>query len=96
MTEDAFAEMMAPPADGGFDAMAPDNVAPLVVWLGSPHSAHVTGRVFEVEGGSIGIAQGWMHGPTIDRGERWVPAEVGAAVDDLLAEAEPPTPVYGT
>ena len=51
MTETVFAEMMAAPDDAGaFDAMAPDNVAPLVVWLGSAQSAHVTGRVFEVEG----------------------------------------------
>ena len=34
MTETTFAEMMAKP-DEGFDRMAPDNVAPLVVWLGS-------------------------------------------------------------
>ena len=52
MTETVFADMMAAPDDAGaFDAMAPDNVAPLVVWLGSAQSAHVTGRVFEVEGG---------------------------------------------
>ncbi len=96
MTEAAFADMMAAPTDGGFDAMAPDNVAPLVVWLGSAQSADVTGRVFEVEGGKIGVAEGWSHGPSIDKGERWDPAEVGAAVADLLAEAQPPTPVYGT
>jgi len=76
--------------------MAPENVAPLVVWLGSLESADVTGRVFEVEGGIIGLAEGWRHGPRIDKGERWDPAEVGAAVTDLLREVTPPTPVYGT
>lgn len=96
MTEEAFAEMMTAPADGSFDAMAPENVSPVVVWLGSEQSAHVTGRVFELEGGKIGIAQGWMHGPTFDKGSRWEPAEVGPVVADLLAEAKPPTPVYGT
>lgn len=96
MTEGAFSEMMAAPEDGGFDAMDPNNVAPLVVWLGSSQSGHVSGRVFEVEGGKIGIAQGWTHGPDIDRGQRWDPAEVGAAVDDLLSRSTPPTPVYGT
>jgi len=96
MTEEAFADMMAAPTDGSFDAMAPENVSPAVVWLGSEQSSHVTGRVFELEGGKIGIAQGWMHGPTFDKGARWEPSEVGAVIDDLLKEAQPPTPVYGT
>ncbi|HLU42495.1 MAG TPA: SDR family oxidoreductase [Microthrixaceae bacterium] len=96
MTEEVFAESMAPPTDGSFDAMDPANVSPLVAWLGSAGSAHVTGRVFEVEGGVIGIAEGYRHGPRVDKGARWDPAEVGAVVDDLLREAAEPTPVYGT
>ncbi len=95
MTEEAFASMMEAPVEGGFDEMDPANVSPLVVWLGSPESADVTGRVFEVEAGIIGIAEGYRHGPRIDKGARWEPGEVGAAVADLLAEAERPTPVYG-
>src|SRR5690554_2655448 len=83
MTEEVFAESMAPPTDGSFDAMDPANVSPLVAWLGSAGSAHVTGRVFEVEGGVIGIAEGYRHGPRVDKGARWDPAEVGAVVDDL-------------
>lgn len=94
MTEEVFAATMAAP-DSGFDAMHPGNVSPLVVWLASGASAHVTGRVFEVEGGMIGVADGWRHGPRLDRGARWDPAEVGAAVDGLLAEAEIPEAVYG-
>jgi NAD(P)-dependent dehydrogenase (short-subunit alcohol dehydrogenase family) len=94
MTESTFAEMMAAPSDG-FDAMAPENVSPLVVWLGSLHSAKVTGRVFEVEGGRITVAEGWRRGPSIDKGARWVPAELGTVVADLLAEAQAPVPVYG-
>jgi NAD(P)-dependent dehydrogenase (short-subunit alcohol dehydrogenase family) len=96
MTEAAFAEMMATPEEGAFDAMDPANVSPLVAWLGSEASADVTGRVFEVEGGIIGIAEGYRHGPRVDKGSRWDPAEVGAVVADLLREATQPTPVYGT
>jgi len=96
MTETVFSEKMAPPADpDAFDAMAPENVAPLVVWLGSPQSAHVTGRVFEVEGGKVSVADGWQHGPAIDKGARWDPAELGPVVDELLAKAPTPAPVYG-
>jgi NAD(P)-dependent dehydrogenase (short-subunit alcohol dehydrogenase family) len=94
MTEEVFASMMAKP-DSGFDAMHPGNVSPLVAWLGSVESRHVTGRVFEVEGGIISVASGWRHGPRVDRGDRWDPADVGAAVDKLLAQAPIPDPVYG-
>lgn len=96
MTEQTFAESMAAPGGGGFDAMAPENVSPLVVWLGAEDSAGVTGRVFEVEGGRITVMEGWRPGPTADRGARWTPAGVGAAVTELLAAAEPPPPAYGT
>lgn len=95
MTEEVFAETMKAPGAGSFDEMAPENVSPLVVWLGSAESAWVTGRVFEVEGGRIGVADGWQHGPTFDKGARWEPEEVGAVVKDLIAEAPAPAPVYG-
>jgi NAD(P)-dependent dehydrogenase (short-subunit alcohol dehydrogenase family) len=94
MTEEVFADRMAPP-DGGFDANDPANIAPLVVWLGSADSREVTGRVFEVEGGMISVADGWQHGPSVDKGDRWDPAHVGSAVRKLLAQAPPPAPVYG-
>ncbi|MFI5041279.1 MAG: SDR family oxidoreductase [Acidimicrobiales bacterium] len=94
MTETAFAEMMAEPAEG-FDAMHPDNVAPLVVWLGSDESEGVTGRVFELAGGRLSVAQGWMPGPDVDKGARWGAGEIGPAVRSLLDGAAPPQPVYG-
>ncbi|MFE5502957.1 SDR family oxidoreductase [Amycolatopsis japonica] len=94
MTEVAFADDMAAP-DDGFDAMAPENVSPLVVWLGSEESSGVTGRVFEVDGGRVSIAQGWRHGTVRDKGSRWSPGELGPVVAELLAEAPVPEPVYG-
>ncbi|MFJ8394187.1 SDR family oxidoreductase [Streptomyces sp. NPDC094144] len=95
MTEETFAETMAAPAGGGFDAMAPENVSPLVVWLGSEACAGVSGRVFEAEAGRITVMEGWRPGPTADKGARWTPAEAGAAASGLLAAAETPQPVYG-
>jgi NAD(P)-dependent dehydrogenase (short-subunit alcohol dehydrogenase family) len=92
MTEKTF-DMAAP--DDGFDAMAPENVSPLVVWLGSVESSSVTGRVFEVDGGRVGLADGWRHGPQRDKGARWAPADLGPVVAELLAEAVDPEPVYG-
>lgn len=95
MTEAVFADTMAAPGEGEWDAMAPANVSPLVAWLGSAESAGVSGRVFEVEAGKISVADGWQHGPEVDRGARWDPADVGDAVRDLLGQAPTPTPVYG-
>ncbi|MCV7290107.1 SDR family oxidoreductase [Mycolicibacterium wolinskyi] len=94
MTETVFADMMAT-QDQDFDAMAPENVSPLVVWLGSVESKDVTGKVFEVEGGKIRVAEGWAHGPEIDKGARWDPAELGPVVSDLVGKARPAVPVYG-
>ena len=94
MTEGVFTDMMAAP-ESGFDAMDPANVSPLVVWLGSAESRDVTGRVFEVEGGVVSVAEGWRHGPKRDKGDRWDPAELGPVVRELLAEARDPDPVYG-
>ncbi|WP_459549023.1 SDR family oxidoreductase [Nocardia sp. X0981] len=94
MTETVFADMMAKPEDG-FDAMAPENISPIVVWLGSTESAGVTGRMFEVEGGRIALAEGWRHGVPVDRGARWNPAELGPVVSELIAKGQTPEPVYG-
>ncbi|ADG80399.1 Short-chain dehydrogenase/reductase SDR OS=Tsukamurella paurometabola (strain ATCC 8368 / DSM/ CCUG 35730 / CIP 100753 / JCM 10117 / KCTC 9821 / NBRC 16120/ NCIMB 702349 / NCTC 13040) OX=521096 GN=Tpau_3824 PE=3 SV=1 [Tsukamurella paurometabola] len=95
MTEVTFADDMAAP-EGGFDAMAPENISPLVVWLGSAESADITGRVFEVEGGKVSVAQGWRHGAVRDKGARWEPAELGGVVRELIATGPEPEPVYGT
>ncbi len=95
MTEEVFSDMMAKP-DEGFDAMDPANISPLVVGLGSVDARDVTGQIFEVQGGEISIADGWRSGPKLDKGARWAPDEVGAAVHDLQKKATPAQKVYGT
>jgi hypothetical protein len=75
--------------------MDPANIAPLVVWLASPDSRDVTGRVFEAEGGAISVADGWQHGAPVDIGRRWEVAEIGPAVRDLVAKSPAPAVVYG-
>lgn len=97
MTETVFADAMAVPDDpAAFDPMSPDNISPLVVWLGSTESAAVTGRVFELEGGKVSLADGWQHTESVDKGGRWEPDELGPVVESLIAKAPPPAPVYGT
>lgn len=94
MTEAVFAEKMRRP-ESGFDAMHPGNVSPLVVWLASAESGDVTGRMFEVEGGVISVAEGWQHGPGIEKDGRWEAAEIGAPLRALLGRVPAPAAVYG-
>ncbi len=91
-----MATRMAKPEDGSFDYWAPDNVSPLLVWLGSEQSSKITGRVFEAEGGKISIADGWRSTEGVDKNDKWAPAEVAGAIDELLAKETPAQKVYGT
>jgi NAD(P)-dependent dehydrogenase (short-subunit alcohol dehydrogenase family) len=95
MTENVFHDMMKKP-EQGFDIMDPANIAPLVVWLGSAESRGVTGRVFEIQGGLIRLAQGWRQGAWVDKGARWEPEQIGNVVGDLIARTPPAQKVYGT
>jgi NAD(P)-dependent dehydrogenase (short-subunit alcohol dehydrogenase family) len=74
------------------DLPGPEEVSPLVVWLGGVESAHVTGRVFEVEGDRLTIVDGHTRAHTVRRD----PADVSKAIEDLLTHAGPPIPVYGS
>lgn len=96
MTEDVFADMMKKPEEGGFDYYDPANVAPLVAWLGSEQSSHITGRVFEAEGGKISIADGWRSTKPVDKHDKWEPSEIGGAIEELVAREVPAQKVYGT
>jgi NAD(P)-dependent dehydrogenase (short-subunit alcohol dehydrogenase family) len=78
-----------------FDATHPDNIAPLVVWLASPEASGITGRVFNVAGGRISVAEGWHAGPGVDKGDRWDPTELGAVIPGLVAEAAPNADMRG-
>lgn len=92
---ESMATRMAAPEDGSFDYWAPENVSSLLAWLGSAEAAHVTGRIFEAEGGKISIADGWRTTEGVDKGARWAPAEVGEAMKQLLAKEVPAQKVYG-
>ena len=84
-----MAERMKKPEDGSFDRYAPENVSNLLAWLASPAASHVTGRVFEAEGGRICICDGWRTTEGVDRDGPWAPAEIGDAMVELLASEVP-------
>jgi len=96
MTEDLMSVSGAAKTDeSGFLALAPENISPLVVWLGSEESAGITGRVFSVAGGNIVVDEGWVGGPSVDKGAKWEPAELGHVIPDLVAEAAPNADMFG-
>lgn len=95
MTESAMPDLVKKPEDDSFDAWAPENVAPLVVWLGSEASGDVTGQIFETQGGRISLCDGWRTGPTIDKGARLDVNEIASVLKQLNQQAQAPQKVWG-
>jgi NAD(P)-dependent dehydrogenase (short-subunit alcohol dehydrogenase family) len=87
--DDYVARMAEIKESTGFDAGSPANIAPIVVWLASAEAQEVTGRVFNVKGGLISVAETWVAGPGVEKLERWDPAELGTVIPDLVARARP-------
>ena len=81
------------PTEEQRELMSPRWIAPVVTWLASEESSHVTGRVFEASGRMLAVAEGWHRGPSADPVED--PARVGPIVEDLLARARPPADMNG-
>jgi NAD(P)-dependent dehydrogenase (short-subunit alcohol dehydrogenase family) len=71
----------------GFDVGSPANISPLVVWLASPRSDGISGRVFTVKGGEISVAETWVKGPTVVKQGRWEAHELGDVLPPLVAQA---------
>jgi NAD(P)-dependent dehydrogenase (short-subunit alcohol dehydrogenase family) len=82
-------------AQTGFNPFDPANISPLVVWLGSKESAGVTGRVFTVMGGEIGVAETWVKGPVITKDGRWEPTELSDRIPSLVREARSNSDMMG-
>jgi len=73
------------PVDHGFDRMAPENVAAVVVYLASP-LCRFTGRIFGIIGDDLTIYAGWTASLHIENNEqRWTPE----ALQRALTEVDP-------
>ncbi len=70
----------APETDEEREMRSPRWIAPIVTWLASAESKDVTGRVFEVSGNVLAIAEGWVRGP------RQAPLEDAAALGPVVRE----------
>jgi NAD(P)-dependent dehydrogenase (short-subunit alcohol dehydrogenase family) len=95
MTEDLGRVEEMEERRGGPGVLAPENIAPLVVWLGSPASRDITGRVFGVWGGRITVLEGWVNGPHVHRDGRWAPGELGEIIPHLVRQAAPNATMEG-
>jgi NAD(P)-dependent dehydrogenase (short-subunit alcohol dehydrogenase family) len=82
LTEKTFGELTVP--EGEFDALAPENVAPMVAYLASDAAADITGQVFYVQGGLVQLYQGWTPVAEIRKDERWTPSELAERVGELF------------
>lgn len=69
------------------ETMSPTWIAPIVTWLCSPEADNVTGRVWVVGNGRLGIAEGWALGPNVPL-ESQDPTTLHPVVVDLMAKAE--------
>ena len=78
---------MGQASDEAKEQMSPRWIAPIITWLASTEARSVTGRVFDVSGRRLGVAEGWHIGPfekPIDD-----PTSMGPLVEDLLSKARP-------
>jgi hypothetical protein len=75
------------------EQLAPRWVAAVATWLASGASAGVTGRVFDVRGDRIAVAEGWHRGP--EGANPGTPGEVGPVIAELLAAARPNADLEG-
>jgi NAD(P)-dependent dehydrogenase (short-subunit alcohol dehydrogenase family) len=82
--------------EGEFEQMNPGNSAPMVAWLASDESLHVTGQVFRAVGSRINHYQSWTLGPTLEAKDksgtprRWEPEEIGPEVNAMVFRSRAP------
>ncbi len=96
----AFTRMTAPLMGGADapeklkDAINPRWIAVTATWLASPEAAKVTGRIFDIRGENLGIAEGWHLGPVAKQSDE--PADLGPVVAELMSKARLNASMDGT
>jgi NAD(P)-dependent dehydrogenase (short-subunit alcohol dehydrogenase family) len=69
--------------EGQFDDMAPENVSPLVAYLGTDHAKNITGRWLSIRGGKLELWLPPQLAKSIDIERRWTVKEVSERINEL-------------
>jgi NAD(P)-dependent dehydrogenase (short-subunit alcohol dehydrogenase family) len=85
MTEKTFGDL-PPPAEGTFDHLAPENIAPLVAFLASDAAGSISGQLIGIAGGIVQLFQGWTSVAAITKDGRWTPDELVGRMDELFGD----------
>ena len=94
MTEMTFGDAFKA-QEGQWDAMAPENVSPLIGFLASPQAANVSGQVFLVWGGEVHVLRGWEVAGSLNAGEkRWTVDELIDKSKELFANRDSNVPAF--
>ncbi|WGY00395.1 SDR family oxidoreductase [Nocardioides sp. QY071] len=87
MAAPGFSDVVSEEA-GGFDQWAPENISPLVAYLASP-ACHLSGQVFSVVGGHVGLQQSWVEAEPFDLDRAWTAEELATALAHVPAGPPP-------
>lgn len=91
MSTEATAPMFAKPEDEAkFDAMAKENISPLVAYLGTDQAQDITGHIFSIRGGRLELFNPWQIANTIDIEKQWTIGEIDQKIRDLGELGMPP------
>ncbi|MEO6205910.1 MAG: SDR family NAD(P)-dependent oxidoreductase, partial [Mycobacteriales bacterium] len=83
MTEGAYGNIDRD--ESSFDFWHPDNVAPFVAFLCSDASAHISGKVFGVQGDSVELYRPFTSEAVIENGgSAWDPSDFTTRVNELF------------
>jgi NAD(P)-dependent dehydrogenase (short-subunit alcohol dehydrogenase family) len=77
--------MASTETDDQREAISPRWIAVVATWLASPEAKNVTGRVFDVRGNKVAIAEGWVRGPESKQTDD--PSELGPVIASLMSQA---------
>ena len=80
LTEQTFGDMPVP--DGGFDAMDPENISPIVVGLATDAAQSITGQCFFVYGGVVNVLKPWDIGEPLVSDKKWDADEFATALTE--------------
>ncbi len=92
MTESAYGDIPAGTevagAEESFDFWHPDNVAPMVAFLCSDASSHISGKVFGVQGDAVELYQPFTSAAAIENEQvRWTAEGLASRVGELFSQS---------